>query len=252
MSKQRIILIIVILLGISSAFFAHYYRLSKYDDPTSVTSKGGVQNNNQEPVMEVTEPEKPDKVNLSVPFTVESPEGSWKGPWVNACEEASITMVEKFYKGQETITPLEAQTFMETLFVYQNKKWGSNADSDAARTVDIINNATSYKGTIKVNPTLEEIKEELRNGRPVISLHYGFGLNNPGIRFLATGSSYHMMVIKGYDDTVDSFITNDNGDRVAGHDHMYDYDLFLDSIHDFDFKTRKANGPPTVIFTSKS
>jgi hypothetical protein len=251
MSKQRAIIIFICILGFSSAFFAHYYRLSKYNDPIIAQTPGTQKNNGNEIPQENT-PEKPAKVNLSVPFTVESPEGSWKGPWVNACEEASITMVEKFYQGKTTITPLEAQTFMETLFAYQNKKWGSNADSDAARTVDIINNATSYKGTIKEDPTLEEIKEELRNGRPVISLHYGFGLNNPGIRFLATGSSYHMMVIKGYDDATDSFITNDNGDRVAGADHMYDYDLFLNSIHDFDFKTRKADGPMRVIFTSKN
>jgi hypothetical protein len=186
-----------------------------------------------------------------VPFTLESPEGSWKGPWINGCEEASFTMVEKFYAGQSTMTNAEAEAFMKTLFAYQNKKYGSNANSDAARSVDIINNNTSYKAVIKEDPTIEEIKEELRNGRPVISLHYGFALNNKNIPFLATGSAYHMMVIKGYDDDRGGFITHDDGDEKTGEDHLYEYGLFMNSIHDYIYATQKTNGPARVIFTSK-
>ena len=190
-------------------------------------------------------------VNLDVPFISEAPEGIWKNPWVNACEEASIAMVENFYAGRKSVNVQEAKVYMQMLFDAQDRLYGSNVNSDAARTVKIINDYTSFKGTIKDNPTIEDIKEELRQGRPVISLHYGFGLQNKNISFLATGSSYHMMAIRGFDDKNQEFITNDDGDKVDGPNHRYDYNLFMSTIHDYIFATGKANGPARVIFTSQ-
>ncbi|MFA5987658.1 MAG: hypothetical protein WC797_03350, partial [Candidatus Paceibacterota bacterium] len=39
----------------------------------------------------------PTKVNLEVPYINEAPDNDWTGPWKDACEEASITMIEKYY-----------------------------------------------------------------------------------------------------------------------------------------------------------
>jgi hypothetical protein len=58
-----------------------------------------------------------------------------------------------------------------------------------------------------------------------------------------------MMDVVGYDDAGKEFIVNDPGDRVSGKNHRYGYDLFMKTLHDFDFKTKKANGPARVIFT---
>jgi hypothetical protein len=186
---------------------------------------------------------------LDIAYINEAPDDNWTGPWKNACEEASMAMVEKFYTGKNPVSVKEAKTFMITLFDKQNKIWGSNADSDAQRTAKLINDYTSYNAVIKNNPTALDIKKELQQKHPIISLHYGKDLQNKNIPFLATGSYYHMMVITGYDDIKEEFIVNDTGDRVAGKNHRYNYDLFIDSLHDFDFKTRKANGPARVIFT---
>ena len=41
--------------------------------------------------------EKLTEVNLEVPYINESPDDIWTGPWKNACEEASVAMIEKFY-----------------------------------------------------------------------------------------------------------------------------------------------------------
>ncbi|MBN1326245.1 C39 family peptidase [Candidatus Falkowbacteria bacterium] len=190
-------------------------------------------------------------LELSVPYINEAPDNNWTGPWKNACEEASMAQIENYYLGNREVSIKEAKKFMEVHFALQNKIWGSNADSDAKRTARLINDYTSYNATIKDNPTVAEIKKELQQKRPVISLHYGFDLKNPNIPFvpLPRGTSYHMMVIIGYDDTTQEFITNDTGDRKTGKSHRYDYELFIDSLHDYDFNVRKANGPARVLFT---
>ena len=189
------------------------------------------------------------KVDLEVPYTNEAPDDNWTGPWKNACEEASITMAEKYYLGQTTATKAEIKSFMQMLFNKQDRLYGSNADADAARTARLINDFSSYGAVVKDNPTVADIKKEINGRRPVITLHYGFDLKNKNIPFLPSGSSYHMMVVVGYDDAKKEFIVNDPGDRRTGKNHRYGYDLFMKTLHDFDFKTRKANGPARVIFT---
>ncbi len=191
------------------------------------------------------------EVNLDVPYINEAPDNNWTGPWKNACEEASMAMVEKYYLGKSSVPVQEAKVFMSMLFAKQNTIWGSNADSDAKRTAQLINDYTMANAKIIDNPEIEDIKKELQQKRPVVSMHYGFDLKNKDIPFvpLPRGTSYHMMVIIGYDDETKEFIVNDTGDRKEGKNHRYDYELFMNSLHDFDFTVHKANGPARVIFT---
>lgn len=189
-------------------------------------------------------------INLPVPYTSEMPEGIEKRPWVNACEEATIVMVDKFYQGDQTISTSTAVGAMKVLFAIQDKLYGSNDNSSAERTAYLINNYESYRATIKEDPTLEEIKNELRENRPVISFHYGFDLKNINIPFSPIGSSFHVMVIKGYDDSKQSFVTNDPGDIIEGENHLYEYQLFINSLHDYNEETKKADGPARVLFIS--
>ena len=158
-------------------------------------------------------------------------------------------MAEQYYLGKKEISKTLAKSAMESLFNWQNKNFGRNADSNAEETAKIINEYTSFSATVKTNPTLEEIKSELDNGYPVISLHYGFGLNNPAIPFLANGSSYHMMVLVGYDNKKKEFITNDPGNEKKGLDFRYKYDTILNTLGDFNHETKKVDGLPTVLFT---
>lgn len=191
------------------------------------------------------------EVDLTVPYINEAPDNNWTGPWKNACEEASMAMVEKYYLGQSIVTINEAKVFMNMMFTKQNTIWGSNADSDSKRTARLINDYTIYNAIIKDNPTVDDIKAELQAKRPVISLHYGFDLGNPNIPFvpLPRGTSYHMIVITGYDDETQEFIVNDTGDRKEGAGYRYDYEKFMESLHDYDFTVHKATGPARVIFT---
>lgn len=194
--------------------------------------------------------EQPNQVVLVVPYINEAPDGNWTGPWKNACEEAAIVMVERFYAGQKEVGVEDAKSALRRLFAVQDARWGGNANSDAARTAEIIKSLALFKAKVVTKPTLEDIKKELAAKRPVITLHKGFDLGNKNIPFLPTGSSYHSLVLIGYDDTTQEFITNDDGDEKAGKGRRYKYTVVMNSMHDYNYKTNMTDGPARALFTA--
>jgi len=186
---------------------------------------------------------------LAVPYVSEAPGNIWTGPWKNACEEASIAMLQYYYMGRSTETVAQSKVFMQKLFLKERKLWGSDANSDAGQTLWLITDYSDFSGRIAEAPTISDIKAEIDGGRPVIVPLNGFELANPHIPFLRTGSGYHMPAIIGYDDAAQEFITNDVGDNVAGAGYRYGYDRLMVSIHDYDRGRSKADGPARAIFT---
>lgn len=189
-------------------------------------------------------------VKLKVPFIIEIPDGVWTRPWNNACEEASMAMVDQYYQGVSQIGRQASKNLMWPLFTYQDSIWGSNADSNASRTAKIIEAKLDFKATIKRNPTIDEIKNELRAGRPVLSFHYAKYLDNPGHRFRVNGSYFHVMVLSGFDEATKEFISEDPG-AENGLDYRYKYDKLMATLGDFNHTTKKVDGPATVIFTEQ-
>lgn len=194
-------------------------------------------------------PDLPAKIALRVPFVSEAPGNIWTGSWKNACEEASIAMLQYYYAGKTTETVAQSKAFMQMLFAKERKLWGSDANSDAGQTLKLIRDYSSFSGKLVENPTVEGIKTELAAGRPVILPLNGFELANPHIPFLRTGSGYHMLALIGYDDAKREFIANDVGDNVAGAGYRYGYDRIMGAIHDYDGRRGKTDGPSVAIFT---
>jgi len=188
-------------------------------------------------------------VKLTVPYIKEVPAGTSGGPWKNACEEASFTMLEQYYTGKKIMNLAAGKAMMTMFFNKEDILYGSNVNSDMAQSKFLINTYTDYNAKIVESPTLAQIKSEIDAGRPVITPHYGFALHNPNIPFLRTGTSYHMEVIIGYDDAAQQFIVNDSGDTVDGQGYRYDYSVLMNSIHDYSYQPKKANGPARAIFT---
>lgn len=188
--------------------------------------------------------------NIPVPFIWEIPDGVWVKPWNNACEEASIMMIDQFYRGrkEENVGRVESKNLMTPLFAIEDRLFGSNSNTDATRTLKVIQDYTNFDGELKFHPTASDITAELALGHPVISFHYGYDLNNPHHRFRRGGSSYHVMVITGFDDKKQLFYANDT-ELKGGLDYPYAYDTIMASLHDFNHTTRKADGEPVVIFT---
>lgn len=195
-----------------------------------------------------------DIINLSVPFIPEAPDGVMVKPWNNSCEEASTAMLDEYYFGNKskTITKTKAKKSILAYIEIENKLFGYNGNTDAAEMTKVINGYSKYfEASIKTKPTLDEIKNELSAGRPVIALVYGYKLQNPRIQFSRSGSYYHTFVIKGFDQDKKEFIVNDNGDLTKGLDLRYSYDTILGALADYSHKTLKTTSMPTALFTSQ-
>jgi len=191
------------------------------------------------------------QVRLGVPFATQIPDGVWVKPYSQACEESSIVMIDEYYNGKTGVLgEQETKQKMRPLFEYQNKIYGDNDNSNAYRTSDMIERvAHNFFSTVVENPQLEDIKLELMEGRPVITFHHGYSLQNKNVPFLNTSSSFHTIVLVGYDDGDKQFIVHEPG-MSNGNFITYGYDIVMSSMSDYVHETGKTEGPPRALFTS--
>lgn len=187
--------------------------------------------------------------SLQVPFTPQAPYANWVQPWQDACEEAAIVMVDKFYGDYETrtIPPREASQAIRRAYDLKNTLYGFSLDENAAKIARWINDFYPWEARLVENPTVEAIKIELDAGRPVIAPAHGKSLPNPYFR--DGGPDYHTIVISGYDDEAKKFIVQEPGTR-RGLDFRYPYDRLLSAIHDLVPGGKTKTGPQVVIFTN--
>lgn len=183
--------------------------------------------------------------SLNVPFTPQAPEANWAQPWQDACEEATIVMVDFFYAGK-TFNVRTAKTALLETINTKNKYIGESLDENAETVINIINKFFPWEAKIIKNPALKQIKTEIDAGRPVIIPAHGKHLYNP--YFKNGGPDYHSLVISGYDDEKKEFITQEPGTR-RGENFRYSYDVIMNAMHDFLLNNTK-NGEKIAIFTS--
>lgn len=174
--------------------------------------------------------ELPATANLNVPFTSQAPSGNWNLPFKEACEEASILMVDKFYKGQSFVSASGTEDEIKNIVDFEEQKLNFHLDTDAKQTAQIMKDYFGYTNVrVEYDITIDDIKKEIARGKPVIIPAAGRMLGNPNYR--QPGPLYHMLVVKGYTQT--KFITNDPGTR-RGKDFTYSFDKFYNAIHDWD------------------
>ncbi len=173
----------------------------------------------------------PVQANLDVPFTSQAPYGDWAFPYQEACEEASLAMVDAFYGGMTgSIDPVAAKKAIDAVVEYQRKTKGDYLDTTAAETAQIAKGLLGYKDA-RVLPvrSMDDVRRVVANGFPVILPASGKALNNPNFR--NGGPPYHMLVVKGYTAT-GKIITNDPGTR-KGKDYVYDAQVLFNAVHDW-------------------
>jgi len=182
----------------------------------------------EEPTPETGTQELPSSINLAVPFTSQAPEANWDLPYQEACEEASMLMVDWYYKGVESVSVKEAdQAILD--FVAFEESQGLPVDLTAQEAAQVIRDYFGYtRVEVLEDPTVEILKTHLAAGRPVIVPAAGRLLGNP--HFQSPGPLYHMLVLRGYMDG--QFITNDPGTRY-GEAYLYPFDTVLNAMHDW-------------------
>jgi hypothetical protein len=177
-----------------------------------------------------TTPGLPTQMNLKLPFFPQAPFRIWDEIHEDACEEASILMVQAYLNGEKTVSLEEIDRRILKLVDYQNRVFGDFRSTNAEQTVAMMKDELKLTGA-RVLPvkTADDIRTQIAKGRPVVIPGAGRLLNNPNFRH--GGPLYHMLVIKGY--TSDGkFVTHDPGTRL-GEDYIYTEEVIMESLHDY-------------------
>lgn len=184
---------------------------------------------------------------LDVPFTSQAPYADWDELHNEACEEASVIMINEYLSGNtdETIPTTEAEKQIQEMVAWEIETIGSHKDLTAQETVDFL--AKDYldiKNAKVYDFSIDAIKAKLSTGIPVIVPAAGRLLGNPNYK--QPGPVYHMLVIKGYNDK--NFITNDPGTR-RGRSYEYTFERVEYAAHDWNGSADNINSGPKVFFT---
>lgn len=186
----------------------------------------------------------PSSFNLALPFTSQAPTGNWDAVHEETCEEASFLMVTEYLQGTQPgkLDAAFADSAMLALVAYEEAR-GYGVSITAAEAAAIVNDY--YDGVtaeVLENPTVDELRQLIADGYPVIVPAAGRELGNPF--FTGEGPLYHMLVIRGYD--ADHFITNDPGTR-HGENYTYDIDVLMSAMGDWNNGNPPAGDNRVVV-----
>ncbi|MFH1576840.1 MAG: C39 family peptidase [Candidatus Margulisiibacteriota bacterium] len=172
----------------------------------------------------------PQKSYIPIPFLCQAPFANWSQPWQDACEEAAIIMAIHYVKG-DPVTRVSGNQEILGLVDFQVEKYGGHYDLTAEQTAKLIRDYYKFENVeVRYDITIQDIKDELAKGNPVITPMAGWLLGNP--YYTPPGPVYHYMVFKGYDDRTGEFITNDMGTK-RGRNYRYKYQTAYNAIHDW-------------------
>lgn len=185
-------------------------------------------------------------MNWDVPFTPQAPTGNWDELHGEACEEASALMAIWYFQGKDDLTVEEADNAIIDL-VSQNEALGYPIDDTAEQVAHLMRTQnTGLSITLLQDPTVDQLKEALSDGKLVIVPAQGQFLGNP--YYKAPGPRYHMLVLRGYTD--DGYvITNDPGTK-RGEQYVYSWDIMMNAIHDWNGGDVE-NGAKVVVVVGK-
>lgn len=162
--------------------------------------------------------------DLAVPYSVQAPFANWT-VHEESCEEAAVAMYEDFLLGKKDDIPAaEADKRFREMKTWQTKNYGHEPDLSMEALGKFANSYYGQNYRIIEGITAEKIKEEVVSGRPVIVPVMTHSLKNPHYN---TEDSYHVLLIKGYDQT--GVLANDAGIRQGKNWH-YSWEILFSAI----------------------
>lgn len=171
--------------------------------------------------------------------------GNWDAVHEQACEEASLVLVNFFLYGK-TITPPVMEEKIAAIISYESQH-SYKQDVTVEQLKQIAADFYGLQGKVLTDISIQTLKQQLASGNPIITPMAGRMLHNP--YYSGDGPWYHMVVVIGYDGT--SFITNDVGTKRGAQFH-YAYDTFINAIHDWTGTDDMiATGPKRALVLSK-
>lgn len=173
-----------------------------------------------------------EKIILNVPFTSQAPHGNWNDSiFQDGCEEASVLMA-MYWINNRKLSKKTASKLIKDISVYQKNKYGNYYDTSSADTIRrIFKGYFNYHNVkLKTNITIKDIINELRKKNLILVPVNGRKLNN--IYYTPPGPERHMLVIKGWNEKNQNFITNDSGTR-RGFNYKYSKNILFGAIRDY-------------------
>ncbi len=173
----------------------------------------------------------PERVLLDVPFTVQAPFGGWSDVRQEyGCEEASILMAMRWVRG-EALTPAQAEQEIIAISEFEKERYGDFHDTSAEDTLKVMKAYFKYDNAfVKFDIGAQDIRAELAEGNVVIVPIDGTKIGNP--YYTSPGPPKHKIVIRGYDDATQEFITNDPGTK-RGEAYRYSYTVLERALLDY-------------------
>ena len=231
MKKQTLIIIAII---VTSFLVSKYVPQLKPNtsETYNKTKNQQIQTTEQDEFIEDTsDPNLEERLVLEVPFTSQAPHANWDDPYQEACEEASFLMAYDYLQGIKSYTKAEADRKILNMIKYQEDV-GYTKDISISELQTIAKDHYQVESLILEGDSINQttFNKFLNAGSPIIIPAAGQELGNPN--FSGDGPPYHMLVIIGYDNTKQTFITHDPGTR-NGANYEYSYDTLLSAIHDW-------------------
>jgi len=184
------------------------------------------------PIEENKEKQKKLYIKLQVPFTPQAPNANWKDPrQENGCEETASLMA-MYWVNDKQIDKDTIEKEITDISDFEQKKYNNYVDTSSEDVVKrIFNDYFGYYNVeTKYDITIDDIISELKNGNLILVPTNGQKLNNPF--YTAPGPERHELVITGYDESTDEFITNDPGTK-HGKDYRYKTNILYNAIYDY-------------------
>ena len=180
-------------------------------------------------------------VLLDVPFSPQSPDGTWDALQEEACEEMSLIMVRHFLEGMP-LTQSGAEAEVQAMVAWETQN-NYGVDVSVDELGDIATALYGYDVRVLADVTADKLRSELSHGNVIILPVAGRALKNP--HFVGDGPFYHMLVVIGY--SADGFITNEPG-TIDGAGYVYSEDVLMNALHDWTgVKEQIATGPKKAL-----
>lgn len=166
-----------------------------------------------------------------VPFAPQAPFGNWADERQDyGCEEASILMAVYWAEGK-SLSYEKAEEEVIAISEFEKKVYGNFYDTSAADTLKVLQTYFGFvHARVAYDIGVHDIKAELAAGNVVVVPVDGRLLENP--YYTPPGPPKHKLVIRGYDDTTNEFITNDPGTK-RGEAYRYTYDVMENALLDY-------------------
>jgi uncharacterized protein YvpB len=240
-NKFYLKLVILTILLILTLAVGHHFCVSPAKIATIISSKiNNVSSNLTQPVLKTSNkpivasdsqmPVLPSSYLIKdFPWQSQAPTGLWDSLHNEACEEASVTLVD-YYLTNRNLTANEMDLQIQAMVTWEEKTWKESDQQNLTvkETLKMAEGFDNLKGQVIKNATINDLKAQIAAGHPVIVPTAGQLLGNPNFR--TPGPVYHMVVAIGYDKN--SIVVQDVGTRNGNH-YVYNQTIFFNAWHDW-------------------